>query len=236
MKIDFVSSGCVTVADLARNEDHARRLGFPKMEPAASHRLAVVGGGPSVVDKLDELSTWEDEIWAINGAFGWCLKHGIDPAFFSVDPLPQTATHCRGATRAVLAMWCHPDTFDALRDAEVSAVRPRSHGATSATAAPEIATDAGYREISFYGCESSFGETTHAYGNRGIGNLMKVACNGHEFLTTPDMMMQAEFLGELIRMAPLLFKDCSGGLLAAYIASPDIDVLAATPAIHRAVS
>ncbi len=235
MKINFTSNGCVPAADLTRNEDYARRLGFPKMEPAASHRLAVVGGGPSVADKLDELSAWEDEIWAINGAFHWCLRHGIDPAFFSVDPLPQTAEHCWGATRAVLATWCHPATFEALKDADISAFKPRDHGATTATTAPEIAIEVGYREVSFYGCESSFGETTHAYGNRGIGNLMKVSCNGHEFLTTPDMMMQAEFLGELIRAAPC-FKDCSGGLLAAYIASPDIDVLAATPAIHRAVS
>lgn len=234
MKINFTSIGCVTAADLERNEDYARRLGF-KMEPAASQRLAVVGGGPSVSDRIDELSAWEDEIWAINGAFGWCLKHGIDPAFFSIDPLPQTAAHGRGATRAVLATWCHPNTFDALKEAQISAVRPKSHGATSATAAPAMAIEAGYQDVVFYGCESSFGEQTHAYGNRGIGNLMKVSCNGEEFLTTPDMMMQAEFLGELIRQAPC-FSERSGGLLSAFIASPEIDVIAATPLIHKAVS
>jgi hypothetical protein len=234
VKINFTSLGCVPAADLARNEEYAWRLGFPKMEPAATPRLAVVGGGPSVADHADELSSWDGEIWAINGAFNWCLRHGIDAAFFTIDPQPQTAAHGRGAARAVLATWCHPNTFDALADAEISAVRPSMHGATSATAAPALATGAGYREVTFYGCESSFGESTHVYGNRGIGSLMKVSCNGQEFLTTPDMMMQAEFLGELIRSAPC-FRECSGGLLAAFIASPEIDVIAATQRIHDAM-
>lgn len=205
------------------------------MEPAATSRLAVVGGGPSVAAMVEELSTFDGEIWAINGAFNWCLRHGIDAAFFSIDPLPQTAAYGWGATRAVLATWCHPNTFDALVGADISAVKPVAHGATTATSAPAIAVEAGYQEISFYGCEGSFGETTHAYGNRGIGNLMQVSCNGKEFLTTPDMMMQTEFLGDLIRQASCL-KDRSGGLLAAFIASPDIDVIAATPDIHKAVS
>jgi len=235
VKIDFTSDGCVSASDLARNEDYARRLGFPKMEPAASQRLAVVGGGPSVSDMVEELSAFDGEIWAINGAFGWCLKHGIDAAFFTIDPLPQSAAYGRGATRAVLATWCHPNTFDALAGADISAVKPVAHGATTATAAPAIAVEAGYREITFYGCEGSFGETTHAYGNRGVGNLMQVSCNGQEFLTTPDMMMQSEFLGELIREVTCM-KERSGGLLSAFVASPEIDVIAATPDIHKAVS
>jgi hypothetical protein len=235
VKIEFTSIGCVPAADLARNEEYAWRLGFPKMEPAATSRLAVVGGGPSVAGHAGELLSWDGEIWAINGAFNWCLRHGIDAAFFSIDPLPQTAAHGHGATRAVLATWCHPNTFDALSGADISAVRPAMHGATSATAAPALAIEAGYREVTFYGCESSFGESTHVYGNRGVGNLMKVSCNWQEFLTTPDMMMQAEFLGDLIRQAPC-FHDRSGGLLSAFIASPEIDVIAATQAIHKAVS
>jgi len=47
--------------------------------------------------------------------------------------------------------------------------------------------------------------------------------------------MQAEFLGTLIRAAAR-FKERSGGLLAAFIASPEIDVIAATPMIHKALS
>jgi hypothetical protein len=234
VKINFTSTGCVPVADLERNEDYARHLVFPKWIPTAS-RLAVVGGGPSIAGHIEELASWDGDIWAINGAFPWCLSRGIDAAFFSIDPLPQTAAYGRGASRAVLATWCHPNTFDALKGCEMNVVRPVSHGATSATAAPALAIEAGYCEVVFFGCESSFGESTHVYGNRGIGNLMQVSCNGQEFLTTPDMMMQAEFLGSLIRQAPI-FTERSGGLLSAFIASPDIDVIAATPDIHKAVS
>jgi len=235
VKINFTSVGCVPAADLERNEDYARQLGFPQMEPAAVHRLAVVGGGPSIAGYIDELAGFDGEVWAINGAFRWCLSRGIDAAFFTIDPQPQAAAHARGASRAILATWCHPSTFDALYGADISTVRPTLHGATSATAAPALAIEAGYRELVFYGCESSFGESTHVYGNRGVGNLLKVSCNCHEFLTTPDMVMQAEFLGTLIRAAPR-FKERSGGLLAAFIASPDIDVIAATPMIHKVLS
>jgi hypothetical protein len=94
----------------------------------------------------------------------------------------------------------------------------------------------GYRSVTFFGCEGSYGGETHAYTHerRDLRSLMRVKCNGEEFLTTPDMMMQAEFLGELIREAPM-FHERSGGLLSAVVANPEIDVIAATQRIHDAL-
>lgn len=198
-------------------------------------RLAIVGGGPSIDDRLDELAAWDGDIWAINGAFQWCRRNGIDAAFFTVDPLPETARHVGDAYRAVVSMQCNPLLFDALQWTDVEAFEPMASGATTATAAPIIAAEKGYRSVTFFGCESSFGDTTHAYGNRDLRSLMRVRCNGREFLTTPDMMMQAEFLGGLIREAPM-FAECSGGLLSAFIADPEIDVIAATPRVHEAIA
>jgi len=235
VRIEFTSNGCVPAADLERNEDYARRLGFPKWSPAASQRLAVVGGGPSIADHIEELAAWDGDVWAINGAFKWCSRQGIDAVFFTIDPLPATAQHAVGVGRAIIATHCDPSLFDALHGADVEAFKLGHAGATTATAAPLIAADMGYRSVSFFGCESSFGNETHVYGNRDVKSLMRVRCNDHEFLTTPDMMMQAEFLGELIREVPM-FSDRSGGLLSAFIANPEIDVIAATPLIHEAVA
>ena len=235
MRIEFTSIGCVSATVLARNEDYARRLGFPKWSPAASQRLAVVGGGPSITDRVEELAAWDGDIWAINGAVGWCMRQGIDAVLFTIDPLPATAKHATGVERAFVSVTCHPSLFDALQGADIEAFKPTLTGATTATAAPIAAADKGYRSVTFFGCESSFGDATHVYGNRDVKNLMRVRCNGQEFLTTPDMMMQAEFLGELIREAPM-FAERSGGLLSACVADPEIDVIAATPLIHEAVA
>jgi hypothetical protein len=233
VKIEFTSIGCVPAADLERNEDYARRLGFPKWSQAASQRLAVVGGGPSIAGKAEELAAWDGDIWAINGAFQWCFRRGIDAVFFTIDPQPLVTELVGNVERAVLAMSCDPSLFDVLMNADVEAFKLGPAGATTATAAPIFAAEKGYRSVTFFGCESSYGESTHAYINHGrdLKSLMRVRCNGEEFLTTPDMMLQAEFLGGLIREAPM-FEERSGGLLSAFIASPEIDVIAATQCIH----
>jgi hypothetical protein len=233
VKINFTSVGCVPAADLERNEEYARRLGFPKWSPAAPQRLAVVGGGPSIASHVEELAAWDGDIWAVNGAHRWCRDRGIDAAFFTIDPQPVTTLLAVDVERALLATSCDPSLFDALRDADVEAFKLGLAGATTATAAPLIAAEKGYRSVTFFGCESSYGGETHAYPHnmRDLKSLMRVRCNGQDFLTTPDMMMQAEFLGELIRAAPM-FEDRSGGLLSAFIASPEIDVIAATQRLH----
>jgi hypothetical protein len=136
----------------------------------------------------------------------------------------------------VLATSCDPSLFDALQEADIDAFDLGPAGATTATAAPAFAAEKGHRSITFFGCESSYEGGTHAYPHyrRDMKSLMRVRCNGLEFLTTPDMMMQAEFLGGLIRAAPC-FHERSGGLLEAFIASPEIDVIAATQHIHDAL-
>jgi hypothetical protein len=236
VKINFTSIGCVPAADLERNEENARRLGFPKWKPAAVQRLAVVGGGPSINHVAGELAIWDGDIWAINGAFWWCWSRGIDAAFFTIDPQPVTSPLAVGADRAVLSVQCHPSMFDVLENADIEAFEVRLAGATTATAAPGFAIEKGYRNVTFFGCESSYEGETHAYKNdRDLKSLMRVRCDNKEFLTTPDMMMQAEFLGTLIRQTSC-FNERSGGLLAAVVNDPEIDVIAATTEIHRAVS
>jgi hypothetical protein len=49
-------------------------------------------------------------------------------------------------------------------------------------------------------------------------------------------LAQAELLAELIRSAPGVFCDRSGGLLSALVADPEYDIVAASKDIHEAIA
>lgn len=240
MKIRVISLGSAPPEQVERNQAHARGLGYPKLGVAESPRLAVVGGGPSIKTKVDELRAFDGEIWAINGAFKWCVEHGIDATFFSVDPLPVVAEMVSGVKRAVLSTTCDPSVFAALEGAQVEAVTYEGDGAipsgpTTSTCAPYIALHRGHREIVFYGCESSYTGQTHIYGDYLMDDLLLVQCNGEQFYSSPDLVMQAQHLGAIIRAFPNVFSERSGGLLSACVADSEVDWLAGTPALHKAL-
>ena len=238
MKLILTSLSPASDETIRQNEAYAKSLGFPRLGVAETSCLAIIGGGPSIASRLDELRSFDGDRWAINGAFHWCRDHGIETRFFSLDPSEAVLPFCTGVRSAMLSMSCHRSVFNALSNADVEAVSLSNSptGPTTAASAPIIAINRGYRKVYFYGCEASCEGSTHAYGDFNLHNLMKVKCNGEEFLTTVDMMMQTEHLAETIRTCQGIFVDRSGGLLSAYIASPDIDVLAATKSLHEGLS
>lgn len=241
MKLSLMSVSPASPKETERNLNNAKRLGFPRIGKAETPKLAIVGGGPSILEKVEELKAFDGDIWAINGAFQWCKDHGIDAWFFSVDPSEKVASFVKGARRAFVAMDSHPAVFKALSSAKVEAVdlHGLAHGPTTSTSAPVLGLMRGYKEFHFYGCEGSFpaNETvgTHAYGNFGLDTLLRVTCHGEQFYTTADMMVQVEYLGELMAKAPTQLIDKSGGLLAAYVKDPNIDVTDVCPALYDAV-
>jgi hypothetical protein len=236
MKLVVTSLAPVSDEEIRRNEANARSLGFPKHGTAEVQRVAIVGGGNSIKDKIEELRAFDGEVWAINGAFGWCRANGIAATFYSLDPSESIAVHCVGVKRAVLALSCHPRVFEAVKHAslDVFDLNAMETGPTSASCVM-VPIEKGHRELHFYGCESGFEGGSHIYGSFADDSVMRVCCDGRSFLTTPDMMMQAEFLGGFIRTAPNLFKDCSGGLLAAVVNDPNIDVIAASRSLYEQV-
>jgi hypothetical protein len=238
MRLNIKSVSPISEETGRRNVEYAKSLGFPRMGKTDKPRLAIVGGGYSIRTRLDELRDFDGDVWAINGAYHYLKERGIDCWFFSVDPTPQVASFAAGADRAIIVMDCHPSLFDALSGAHVEAVElaDLAHGPTTSTCAPSLALMRGYTEQVYYGCEGSFeGETTHAYGDYGLEMLLKVSCDGREFLTSADMVVQVEYLGSIIREAYRTCSERSGGLLSAYIRNPDIDILAAARNFHTKV-
>lgn len=158
------------------------------------------------------------------------MKNGIHATYFNIDASEDCPAEARGATRAILASLVNPAVFEELKDADVAVfdLRPGEHWATTATAAPYLAMEMGYTEVHFFGCDSSFAETTHAYRDEPRDYKLCVRCGPEDYMTAPDYYMQAEYLSSIIKACPAVFKDRSGGLMGAMV-HHDYDIVAGTP-------
>lgn len=238
MKLKYVPVGpCEWLID--RNINHAKTLGLP---PVGKRRgtLYVVAGGPSINERVEVLQSVDGEIWAVNGAFQWCRKHGIDAVFFSVDSNPSLVDLVTGAKRAILATMVDPAVFEALGGAKVEVfdtglIAGVHTGPTSVTSIPALAIDAGFSRVVFFGCEGSYrGGATHAYADCGDNPYRSVVeCGGQRFATEAEYQMQCKYLSDIIRAAPHVFAERSGGLLRAMIDHGEPDVVWASPELMK---
>lgn len=239
-KIEFSGRMCVEHSVLERNMAHARGLGLqhvPKPARGSIHfhgiPLAVVGGGPSVKEHLDELRTWRGDIWGINGASAWLRTCGVESTLFSLDPLPVLAERCAGAKEAILCTRCAPELFKVLEGAHIRIFDCAQDvaeggivaGCASVLGVPDIATDMGYRELTFFGCEGSFTETTHLYMDDPQDFRFVVKCGEVEYMTLPELYVLTKELAALLRVFRTHFTERSGGLLRAMIANPEHDIV-----------
>lgn len=215
------------VSEEIRRHNIEQSAGHP--EPAGTGRLAIVGGGPSL--RAAAHSIPDVDIWAINGAARYCVGLGLKRvSIYSVDPEPLLAELCDPSIEsAVFAAHCDPSAYEAMKGRKVSRVDAfEAPGPTTAVAATVVAIRCGYEGIDFYGCESSYEETTHAYDwQDNLSGLMKVRVGEKEYLTKPELLSQAEQLASVIQAFPKIYSDKSSGLLGALIANDlDYEVIA----------
>ena len=229
MRLNITGHCHVEWATRQRNIDQCKSLQRPKIKGPS---LAVVGGGPSIKVNAAILKNWRGDIWAINGTFKWCSDRAINAAFYSADATEGVAELVAGAERAILADLCDPSVFAACEFTEVFPFTARTPGPTSAASTLVVGPDAGFTEITYFGCESSYEEQTHAYQDLPVPHLIKVRCGATEYLTDPEMLMQAEVLSSAIRAAPHVYKEQSGGLLGAMVEHGEYEPIAATAAFH----
>lgn len=235
MKILWRGELNVPAVNTARNIESCKARCLPVIGVAVRPRLAIIGGSPSILGYVGELFNWPGDIWVSGSAFPWVQSVGICGTFFTIDQHPSLAIDGAGASKAILATCCDPDTFNALQCAEVEVFEAKGdeNYATSVTAAAFIALKMGYTEVTFFGCDGSYRESTHAYRSpyweADKTDMLRVSCNGHSFLTNPGFLMQSEFLSEIIRMSPQVFKFRGDGLLQAMIAAGDFDITHGMP-------
>lgn len=201
---------------------YSKSLNLPDPK-ATAKKLAVVGGGSSALPHLPELTAWDGEVWGINGAASWCIRHGINATLFSITPMQPSAGTLDGLKRAILSYECDPGLFDALiaNSAEVYTFDRDGHGPTSVCAVPALMMKMGFQDVHFFGCEANYGDQTHNYQNVPVADDMIVRVGGVDYRTNAAYFMQTQILGKIIDAVPHILVDRSGGLLAAMIADPE---------------
>jgi len=214
MKLKISARCCVEDSTMEENV----RLSPDLPEPQGEGPLALVGGGHSLSDHIDELRTWPGDIWAINQTAGWCQEQGIDCYFFTVDPSTRTHEFCSG--EGVVHAHCNPLTFQGAVYKTTGSIP----GPNTVVAGCFLGVKAGYRSIHIFGADSSYGETSHLYRNEPIDGLVEVECGGDLYLTKLELILQAERLAEVIRDLPEFFENRSGGFLSALVKHGDYDV------------
>lgn len=227
-KIHWTSTPTISDDERQANTMVIKALGLPRHQGAG--RLAVIGGGPSIREHIEELRAWDGAIWAVNGTINWCLDHGIDAAFYTCDSQPPSKWpyDLSRIKRAVLAPDCSPAMVDILRKggAEITLTAGLQSGPTSANAADYLSIDAGYEHITYFGCEGSFEPVdTHAFKSPDIVDWLIVDVGGGHFRTKAEFISQAIMLRNTISAFPTVYAEKSGGMLRAMLKhGPDYDV------------
>lgn len=248
-RLEFQTVGLVseeTYLDYARTNIAA---GYPEVSFAEPHDvpLAVVGGGPSAARALEELRNWPGHIWGINQTAEWLISEGVKAPvwMFTVDPGHELADMVAGVDRAFLGSSCHPALFAALKGKDIRIFHTRDipgvtrsieETANDGSDAPAIkcnlmgpssvcrvfmpAAMSGYKYVTFFGCEGSIEETTHAYRHEHRPRQMVIRAGGVDYITTPDFYITTMFLSNVMKEFGLL-KEKSGGLLRAMLEHPD---------------
>lgn len=224
MKLRFYGKGCVPAEQAAQNIAYAKSLGLPFVAEAKHGHLAVCGGGHSIRSHVEEIRNWPGDVWLIGSSYRWWKEQGISGTFFSIHPSACALDNIAGVEKALVATCTNPAVIDKLRETAaielfdlVAEGQEATHGPTTATAAPYLAVRLGYTQVSFFGCESCYEDTTHLYMNAQDDHRLRVKVGDESFLTGAEFLMQAEFLAMMIRAAPRVFKDRSGGLLSAFV-------------------
>lgn len=201
--------------------------------------LAIVGGGPSVLENIEVLRAWPGEIWAINLTCEWLSSIGIRSKIVTVDssikslPRPELCTGALFASCVDPAVWDqHPDAlcFDLVEDDPSGVVG----GSTTACRLPIVCLQMGFTEIHYFGCEGSFTCQTHAYRDEAqFVNLLKIEAAGKVYTTRDDLLMQCECLADIMREFPKNLVNRSGGLLQAMVEDQEWRVVAVSEALRE---
>lgn len=223
-KIHWVSALNISEDERRANARVIEALGFPKHR--GSGRLAVIGGGPSIIEHIHELKNWDGEIWAVNGATKWCSDHDIDAWFYTCDAMPVSkwTYDLTRVKKAAITPDISPETVGHLlkNGAQVTVTGLARSGPTSANASDYLALECGYRNVTYFGCEGSFAEpafeaATHAFASSPIDDWIIVEVGGEHFKTKAEFVSQSIYLAATIKEFPHVFSEKSGGLLRAMI-------------------
>jgi len=207
------------------------RRQLPQVQPHELNDkvIAIVGGGPSLDETIDDLKEKHAngmKVVSVNGTHDYLLEHGIRPSVhIQVDGREFNARFVENwqkETKYIIASQCHPKVFDTLKDAETyifhcpSAVVPRKilddyyfgnyfqvpGGSTVMLRAIPLMRMLGFKKQEIYGFDSCImGKRHHAYvqEENDTGPATTVRVNGKEFFCFAWMYSQAEDFLEMVK-------------------------------------
>jgi len=195
---------------------------------------AVVGGGLSVLSRLEMLRNWKGDIFGINDTAGWLSDHGIPCYVYAIDvtKIPfKIGSLVKGALFASRVnivqfeqmgerpIW----VFDLGEENQKDGIEG---GPTAVCRTPHLLAKMGYKGVTYFGIDSSFDPNiTHLSGlsQAAYMNMTIVNAGGVNYYTNAGFMLQNQYMFEV-----LTNPDCkkfftleSDGLLKAIIENPD---------------
>ena len=138
--------------------------------------VAIVGGGPSLKDTIEELRNWDGCIMATNGAYKYLRKNGIKPdAMVMMDARDANLQFVQNPSRKttyLMASCVSPLVFDKLKGYKVVVWHAHSEiyqphklliggGCTVGTRAIMLAYTMGFRNIHLFGMDSCYNTGDH---------------------------------------------------------------------------
>lgn len=219
--------------------------GLPLLEEAPAHdrTMALVGGGPSLADSVDDLVTLDGaaslvDVFALNGAHDYLIQHGVFPRYHVLlDARPEIAEFVASPHPYVtylVAAQCDAAVFEALarsrvrvwaaemRGLEAECLRIGG-GATVGMKALYLGYVMGYRRFHLYGMDSSYRRSHHAYAQplNDDEDQRSVFVGDREFICAPWMIKQAqEFQNQAAKLTSLGCElTVTGDGLIPYVAS-----------------
>lgn len=209
------STSNISAEQLATNLVSSLCRGLPTLDfgQPIPQMVALVAGGPSAKNYLDELRRWDGYVVAVNGAHDWLLDNGITPdAMIVMDGLVAVADLVQRATDEttyLVASSCAPEVFDALEGKRVILWHVMQNddgngllvcgGPSVVTRAPYLLYMMGFRELHIYGADSSIsGLQSHVYENGLLAkDRLAVRAGNEVFISTAALVLQAEYLWTL---------------------------------------
>ena len=222
MAVTFEPVSSFPQEQLESNAKYSESLGLPSIEQfEAVGPLAIVGGGPSINNYKYTLQSWPGNVWAINRTYKWCKDNHINAVFFSFDPNPSVEEMVVGAEQAILGDRVDTSVYERLQGKRIWRGEGNLGGTTSVGAAIISGFKCGFESVTLFGCESSYQPyQSHAYAHFEPSDELVIWVDGMHFITSPQMLMAAIELSQMIKSNPHFMRERSGGLLRAMLESP----------------
>jgi len=238
MTMTFEAVSAFPAEHLQKNAEYSRSLGLPSVGSfEARGPLAIVGGGPSINNYKYTLQSWPGTVWAVNRTWKWCKDNAINSVFFSFDPNPSVEGMVEGAEQAILGERVDPKVYQRLAGKNIWRGEGNLGGTTSVGAAIISGFQCGFKHITLFGCESSYQPgRSHAYAHFEPEDELVIWCDGMHFITNPQMFMAGVELSTMIKSAPAILKERSGGMLRAMCETTEgYDIVGCTPSFQAKV-